>query len=283
MPLRINGELIADELLREEERLIRPRLIEEMPGEDPLAVEQRVRQWALENVLERTVLRQEALKDAEPVAPEAIEQQMEQVRSQTPGQSGVVAPVPDDVLRQELEVRFRVERLVGRVAQKVSAPKNKDISDFYVKNREQFKSPEMLHAAHIVKNVDEKTDEASARSAIEAAREELQSGASFEELADRFSDCPGRGGDLGFFPRGQMVEQFEEVVFQLEPGKISEIFQTPFGFHIAKVYARKPEGVRGLDEVKEQIAQMLLEQKRQRATEQFLDRLMARAKVEEVT
>jgi hypothetical protein len=281
MAFRVNGELVTDETVREEERIIRPRMLEEMSGEDPVDLEVRVRQWARENIIERLVLRQEALRDPEPVPEDIVEQRLREVRTQSPGESGCIAPVNDEQLRRELELRFRVERLLAKVSEKVTPPKSKEIAEYYKKNREQFQTPEMIHAAHIVKNVDESTDEATARAAIEQAERELEAGAVFEELADRVSDCPGRGGDLGFFPRGQMVEEFEDVVFSLDVGKRSGIFRSPFGFHIARVMARKPEGMRGLDEVRDQISQMLLEQKRQRAVEQFLDKLMSSAKVEE--
>ncbi|MCC6340811.1 MAG: peptidylprolyl isomerase [Bryobacterales bacterium] len=281
MAFRVNGELVTDEALREEERLIRPRMVEEMEGDDPVELEARVRQWARENIIERLVLRQAAMRDEDPVPEDIVDQRLKEIRTQSPGESGCVAPAGDEELRRELETRFRAERLLARVTEKVTAPKNKEISEYYKKNREQFQTPEMIHAAHIVKNVDEFSSEAAARAAIEEAGRELEAGAPFEEVADRVSDCPGRGGDLGFFPRGQMVEEFDEAVFPLEVGRRSGIFRTPFGFHIARVIARTPAGMRGLDEVREQISQMLLEQKRQRAAEQFLDRLMSSAKVEE--
>lgn len=281
MALRINGEAIEDNVITEEERLIRPRLVEEMGQANPFEVEARVKQWARENIVERTVLRQEALRDTEPIPEGVIESMMSEIREQSPGESGCVFPFGDDKLHHELVVRYRVEKLLGKVTGKVAPPKNKDISDYYLKNKEEFATPEVVHAGHIVKNVDENTDEAAAKAAIEEAEAELKGGAVFEELADRVSDCPGRGGDLGYFPRGQMVEEFEEVVFALQPGQVSHIFRSPFGFHIAKMYDRKPQGVRDLQDVKAQISQTLHEQKRQRAIEQFLDKLMAAAKVEE--
>jgi hypothetical protein len=282
MALRINGEPVLDSVIKEEERLIRPRLVEEMAQASPIEVETRVKLWARENIVERTVLRQEALRDTEPIPEGVIENMMAEIREQSPGESGCVFPFGDDKLRQELITRYRVEKLLGKVSAKVAPPKNKDISDYYLKNKEQFATPEAVHAAHIVKNIDENTDEAAARAAIEQVEAELKAGASFEELADRLSDCPGRGGDLGFFPRGQMVEEFEDVVFAMQPGEISPIFRSPFGFHIAKLYERVPAGTRDLSEVKAQISQTLHEQKRQRAIEQFLDKLMNAAKVEEV-
>jgi parvulin-like peptidyl-prolyl isomerase len=281
MPLVVNGETIEDAAILEEERSIRPRLMEAMQNEPPVVVASRVKEWARENLIERIVLRQAALADPEPVPPERIEDLFTSVRTQSPSQSGVIAPVEDGKLRQELEIRLRVDRLMERVTSKMAPPKPKDVSDYYVKHRDQFVTPESVHAAHIVRNMDEQTDEAAARAAIEAAQAALDAGADFAQVADAQSDCPGRGGDLGFFAPGQMVDAFDRVVFALEPGQVSGIFRTEFGFHIAKVFARRPAGPRSLQEVKDQIAETLFNQKREKAVAQYLDKLIAAAKVEE--
>ena len=283
MPLVVNGETIEDATILDEERSIRPRLLEAMPDEPRAVVEQRVKDWARENLIERTVLRQAAFADPEPVPADRLKESFTSVRTESPSQSGVIAPVDDETLRRELEMRLRVDRIMERVTAKVSAPKPKDVSDYYVKHREQFMTPESVHAAHIVKNIDEKTDEATAREAIEAAERALAAGGDFAQLADEFSDCPGRGGDLGFFAPGQMVEAFDLAVFALQPGQVSGIFRTDFGFHIAKVFARRPAGPQSLQDVKEQIAETLTNQKREKAVEQYLDKLISAAKVEERT
>ena len=283
MPLVVNGETIEDATLLDEERSIRPRLLEAMPDEPRAVVEQRVKDWARENLIERTVLRQAAFADPEPVPADRLEELFSSVRTESPSQSGVIAPVDDETLRRELEMRLRVDRIMERVTAKVSAPKPKDVSGYYVKHRERFMTPESIHAAHIVKNIDEKTDEAAARAAIEAAQQALAAGGDFAQIADEFSDCPGRGGDLGFFAPGQMVEAFDLAVFPLQPGQVSGVFRTDFGFHIAKVYARRPAGPQSLQDVKEQIAETLITQKREKAVEQYLDQLISAAKVEERT
>lgn len=280
MPLVVNGEVIEDATILDEERAIRPRLMQAMENEPRNVVEQRVKDWARENVIERVVLRQAALADPEPVPAGKIEELFQSVRTQSPAESGVIAPVEDETLRRELEVRFRIDRLMERVTAKASAPKPKDVSEYYVKHRAEFVTPEQVRAAHIVKNVDENTDEDTARAAIEAAERTLAAGADFAQVADEHSDCPGRGGDLGLFAPGQMVDEFDRVVFALEPGQVSGIFRTEFGFHIAKVFERRPAGPRGLQDVKDEIAATLLKQKQEKAVEQYLDKLLAAAKVE---
>ena len=89
-----------------------------------------------------------------------------------------------------------------------------------------------------MKHVDETHAEADARAGIEAALAALEGGEPFAAVADRYSDCPGNGGDLGSFERGVMVEEFDKVVFAMKPGERSPIFRTPFGFHIAEVRSR---------------------------------------------
>lgn len=281
MPWSVNGELVDDQTIREEARNIRPQLHQAMEGEDPNVIEARVKEWSRENVIERVLLRQAAIADPEPINAEEVEQALARIREETPGQTGVVALGSDDSVKREIEVRLRIDRLMARAAAKVSAPATKDIAEYYRKHRDEFATPETIHARHIVKNVDANTDEAAARAAIDAAQAALATGRDFAELADELSDCPGRGGDLGVFPRGEMVDEFDDVVFALKPGQTSDVFRSPFGFHIAQVLELRPAGVRSMDEVKSDISEALLQEKRQKAVEQFLDGLWKKAKIDE--
>lgn len=280
MPVLVNGERIEDQTIREEARLIRPKLEEAMGGEDPRTIEARVKQWARENVIERVLLQQAAWSDPEPVPAEEIERHVAEIR---PENGGCIAPGTETQVRQEIELRYRIDRVFQRACAHLSEPRNKDVSDYYRKHRDQFQSQETVHAVHIVKNIDEQQDEAAARTGIEAALAELSApGAQFADVADRLSDCPGRGGDLGWFPMGQMVDEFDAVVFRLAPGEQSGIFRTPFGFHIARVLDRKPAGPLPLEEVKDQITEALMQEKRQKFIEKYLDKLWAEAKIEDL-
>ena len=140
----------------------------------------------------------------------------------------------------------------------------------------------MARAAHIVKNVDESHPEAAARAAIEEVRARLEAGAEFAEVADTYSDCPGSGGDLGYFPRDQMVDEFSDVVFALRIGQVSRVFRTPFGFHIAKLLDRRPAGLQPFEDVRARLEDQLHRMKQQRALEDFIERLKARAEIREV-
>jgi parvulin-like peptidyl-prolyl isomerase len=252
MAILVNGERIDDALVRQEAKLVRSYLEEAVTGDDALALDMRAWDWARENVIEKVLLRQAAMTDPELGA---------------------------GVLPEQNDISQRVARLVAKLTVNVPAPKKKDVVDYYRKNRDSFYAPEMVHAGHIVKNVDERVDESSALEAIRDIERELLNGKSFEEVSDQCSDCPGNGGDLGFFPRGQMVQEFDDIVFSMRAGEISPIFRTPFGFHIAKVYERRAEGLRDLTEVRAEIEELLTRRSKEECVEQFVDGLRARANI----
>ncbi len=276
MPVRVNGEVLDDALVEEEARRLRPHLAAAMGDAALGELEQRLRDWSRENVIERALLRQAALADPEPVPPHDIEAALVGQTNALPGEAGCRTAV----LTPEAELNFRVDRLVARHAGRIGEIRHKDIVAYYRAHREEFEIPELVRAAHIVKHTPEDSDPAPALEALRAVEAELQAGAPFEELARQHSDCPDGDGDLGWFPRGQMVDEFDEVVFNLPAGQLSPIFRTTFGFHIARVIGRKPAHPAALEEVEAGIRERLAEEKRKRALDRFLDHLRARAVIE---
>ena len=102
--------------------------------------------------------------------------------------------------------------------------------------------PDQIKAAHILcmhegslqSSVPRSKEEA--RKKIEEVKAKLDAGGDFAELARDNSDCPSakQGGSVGTFTRGSTVKEFEEVAFGLEVGKMSDVVETPFGFHIIR-------------------------------------------------
>jgi parvulin-like peptidyl-prolyl isomerase len=234
-------------------------------------------------VIERTLLRQEALKDTEPIPSDVIERALDEAKKRHGGaEQFSLARADNNELQQDLELRIRLDRLLGKITAKLSPPKPKEIAEYYRKHKNQFHSPELTRAAHIVKHVNENRDEKTAAEEIEKIAAELCEGAAFEELADQYSDCGGNGGDLGYFARGQMVEEFDEVVFSMDVGQVSPDFRTAFGFHIAKLIDKQPARIKPLTDVQEEIKAELHRLKQTRAIESFVDQLRARAEIQDV-
>jgi peptidyl-prolyl cis-trans isomerase C len=115
-----------------------------------------------------------------------------------------------------------------------------DIERFYAENPDLFKEPDRIHSRHILILVDADADadeKRSARIRAEEARRRAMAGEDFAELAVELSEGPNadKGGDLGFTLRGQMVEDFDDAVWALEPGEISEVVESRLGYHVIKV------------------------------------------------
>lgn len=132
---------------------------------------------------------------------------------------------------------------------------------YYKTHRSQFRAPERVRVLHIVKNINELTTREEAQAVMTQAQQELEGGMEFSEVAKKYSDCGENGGDLSWFPRDVMVEEFEEAVFDLAPGETTGIFESRFGMHIARLVDRRPAEILPLREVYEQIAQAIYEQR----------------------
>ncbi|MBW2241371.1 MAG: peptidylprolyl isomerase [Deltaproteobacteria bacterium] len=133
----------------------------------------------------------------------------------------------------------------------------------YEKRRSEFDRPEEVRARHILIRKAEDGDEAAATAAgekLDAALARLEGGEAFADVAAELSDDPGskaRGGDLGFFSRGRMVKEFEDVAFNLEPGQASEVVESSFGKHIILVEEKRAAQITPFEEAREQIARDL--------------------------
>ena len=146
-----------------------------------------------------------------------------------------------------------------------------DVQNFYNENIQQYQTPEQVRASHILLKTEGK-DEAAVKKAAEDLLAQVKGGADFAQLATKHSEDEGsakNGGDLDYFGRGRMVPEFEQAAFAMQPGQVSDLVKTQYGFHIIKVVDKKPGSTRSIDEVRAQITDQLRSQRAQQAvTEQ---------------
>jgi peptidyl-prolyl cis-trans isomerase D len=138
-----------------------------------------------------------------------------------------------------------------------------EVERYYNQNVERYRTPEQVRASHILLKTEGK-DETKVRAEAEDLLKQVKAGGDFPALARKYSEDDGskaNGGDLDYFGRGRMVPEFDTVAFQMQPGQISDLVKSQFGFHIIKVTDRKPEVTRPLDEVRAEIQEQLLTQK----------------------
>ena len=150
-----------------------------------------------------------------------------------------------------------------------AATNDEAMKKVYEDAAKQISGEQEVHARHILVETE---DEAK------AIKAELDKGADFAELAKKKSKDPGAsdGGDLGFFTKEQMVPEFSEVAFKLEPGKISDPVKSQFGWHIIKVEEKRNRKPPEFDQVKGQIETYVT----RKAQAEYVGKLRDGAKIE---
>ena len=181
-----------------------------------------------------------------------------------------------EIVRQidDLRQRLVVQRVM-RDYQEAPVLSDEEIKTYYDQNQRLF-SGAQIHAAHIL--VKDESLANQLRAQLDSAPDK------FDELAKTNSvdtATAARGGDLGFFGQGRMVAEFERAAFALEnPGDLSPIVHTPFGYHIIKLLERKDGPSKPFDEVKDRIRVAMVNQRRQELVTQRFDKVKADAKIE---
>lgn len=158
-----------------------------------------------------------------------------------------------DTLKKNIETNYTLEALLEPYADITED----DMKAYFEENKDAYGSQEQVKASHILVK-----DEALAKE----IEEKLKAGEDFAELAKEYSEDPGSkelGGDLGFFPRGMMVPEFEEAAFNAEIGKVTEPVKSEHGYHIIKVEEKKEGNEANYEDAKDQVKSSLIQAKSQ--------------------
>lgn len=279
MMLIVNNEKIEKSVIEDEANRLRPHYQSVFKEQTPEEQEKQLFQWAKENVIERTLLSQLAKNDARQIAPELVKNKFEEWEKENYADDLTIAEKQE--IENELKLQIRVELILEEYCQDIMVPTTDQARKYYIANREKFYTQEQIRAAHIVKHINDTTEEKTAKEEIKKVQQEIKETKNFEFVADKHSDCPGNGGDLGYFTRGQMVQEFEDVVFSMNVNQISHIFKTPFGYHIAKVLDYRPSRLIGFKNVQNEIKKNLLQEMRNKKIEDLLDELTEKANIRE--
>ena len=284
MKLIINGQEIPQAFFEQRLQEIYPEVQQRLGDKPPAIIELSARDEARERVIEEALIEQE-IDRVNPPADEALVQQelkkmlKKQETKRQLKQAGRNREIVINNMRKQLYRRLQAYEIM-EAAMHQDPASDEDVEEFYKKNLNHFKTLEQIHASHIL--IRDKSD--IGREKLGAVIEALDSGRDFEELAREFSEDTSseQGGDLGWLPRGQTVAQFEKVAFSLELDEISDPFETQFGWHIVRLHERQDARTQSLEEVSEQIAMMLLRERRNESYRLFLQDLKEKATIEEV-
>jgi peptidyl-prolyl cis-trans isomerase C len=285
----VNGTIIKQAELDSETNRYLDRL--QRTGRSPNDLERsQIKKQVLENLIARELLYQESQKKGIKVDQQEIDAQLSGLKGRFPNEAEFKNALSrnnltEADLRSQFERDLAIKKLLdGQIGDKI-AVSEKETRAYYDSNLETFKKPEQVRASHILIKVDPGADEAKkaeARKKIESLQTKLKKGEDFGALAKEYSEGPSgpKGGDLGFFGRGQMVKPFEETAFAMKPGQVSDMVETNFGYHLIMVSDRTPEGTIPYEEVKDRLQQFLKQQKVQEAIARYVETLKGKAKIE---
>jgi len=177
---------------------------------------------------------------------------------------------------EKRKIRYLLVDLDG-IRAKVVVPQA-DIDRAYNDGIEQYSTPEQLRASHILLKTDGK-DDAAVKAKAEDILKQAKGGADFAALARKYSEDEAsakNGGDLDYFGRGRMVPEFDTAAFAMEPGQISDLVKTQYGYHIIKLVEKKAGTVKPLAEVREQITDQLAFQRAQTQAVELAEKIASR-------
>ena len=244
----------------------------------------------LEGLIEREVLYQESRKADIKIDDQKVNDQLAGIRKRFQSEEEYEKALKSMNLT-EAEIKIQIQRGLAirelidiKVANKIVIT-DEETKAYYDANPQFFQQPGQVKASHILIKVEPTADEAQkaeARKKITEVQQKLKDGGDFAALAKEYSEGPSnaRGGDLGYFKRGQMVKPFEDAAFSMKPNEVSDLIETRFGYHLIKVYDKKPEQTLAYADVKDKIAQRLKQEKVQKDATQYVENLTKGAEVE---
>ena len=181
----------------------------------------------------------------------------------------------EDVLRvlEEARKKILIARLLEDKVDRTITVTDEDMNNYYTAHKEEYMTPEVMRASHIL---------VPTRSAAELIVDELAKGENFEDLARAKSVDPTaqKAGDIGYFPKGQLMPEFENACAKLKVDEISGVVRTNLGYHVIKLTDRRKPQLRPIDQVNDNIKSKVYAQKRQALFDELLGKLREKTPVE---
>lgn len=188
--------------------------------------------------------------------------------------------------KQNIKNRSLTQQVLGReVYSRIqNAISNDEVTKYYEAHKQEFDRPEEVRIREILISTEGK--DSSALPALEKKAQEVlqkaKGGEKFEELATKYSDGPTAkdGGDLGFFHRGKMIREIDDVAFKLRRGQVSDVIKTKYGVVIVKVEEKHEAGIQKLEVAGNEIRDRLFESKAQKSTQEYMVKLRKQSFIE---
>jgi len=272
----INGENIPrDKFQAQVDHMINQRGLNSGGITQP-AVFKQIQQEVVDQLIVQELLWQEAKRRDFIVEDKIVNERLQQMKSKFDTEQAFQFKIQaggfsEETYREDIRQQVSVQRMISEGIAPGISISDEEVENFYKTNIDQMQRPLALHARHILIKPGSADPEAQRIAKDEADKilAEIRAGEDFIKLATDRSQAPSapRGGDLGYFGVGQMVEPFEKAAFALKKGETSEVVQTQFGYHIIRLEDRRGGDTAPVEEVADKIRTYLGRQKLQSEVE----------------
>jgi hypothetical protein len=285
MPLIINGEAIDEDIVEAEFRQIKAHFERTLQvaccERDP-----EFRGYAKDNIISRALLNQESLKRVPDVADEEITERLNKLIAEAGGESqfymNIGLGVKDETaIRPNVANGVRLDKMLGEIYQPEPSYTEAERRAWYDAHLDLFMTDEEIRVAHITKNLQGATSREEIFRHMRDLRRQLQAGADFMTVAEKERSDEQQQIDLGWFKRGEFMEEFEVIAFSMNEGEISPVFTTQLGIHLCTVLGRKAPEPTPFEQAKSAVQQRMLDEYRDQKFKAFLDELKAAAHIED--
>lgn len=285
MALTVNGEPVDQELINQEFSQIKS-FHEQRSQVSCCERDDEFLSQAKDNVIGRILLNQKAQETIPNLTEPEIDTAIERLKADYGGEAQFYAQAgatPDDLplIRQQVALNAKVDKLLTEICPTDTSFTDDELQEFYQTNIDRYTSEPRVKAMHIYKSLRQTEDKEALFRQCCQQRERLVAGADFIETAKTFSDKPAEEVDLGWFKRGELMDEFEFVTFSMSVGEISPVFSSYHGFHIAKVTDKEAAKASALSEIRSQVEQDLLQENQNKALKTYIEVLRKEARVED--
>lgn len=280
---KVNGELITKEKfennLEKIERKYKQQYGVDFSQERAAKMLPAIKKKVLNRMIQEELLLQKAAEENIRVTDQEITKNLNKVKKRYKSEAQFKkqlekAGLSLEEIIEKIKKNLLIKKLSNKLTKNIKITE-KEVENYFKNNKDSFTQTVKIKASHILVDTKKKANE---------IKDRLDSGVDFATLANKYSNGPSskKGGNIGFFSKGQMMPAFEKVAFNLEVGEISEPVKTKHGYHIIKVTDKKKPKKLEFEDVKNNIKSSLRNQKKPKILNNYLKKVSKESKIEKL-
>jgi len=279
---KVNGELISKAKFEKNLQQIKAQYKEryglDFSNKKSAGMLASIKKRLLDQMIQEKILMQKATEKGVKVTEKDIKDRLNQIKAQYKTEDLKkklkAAGITLEDVKDNIKKNLIVKKLGAELTKDIKVT-DQELKDYFNKNKEKFVQPAKVKASHILVDTKKKA---------EKIKTKLENGADFAKLAKENSTGPSKnkGGNLGYFSKGQMVPAFEKVAFNLKVGEISDPVKTKYGYHIIKVTDKKEGKKLKFAEVKSMIKDSFASRKKQKVLQDYLKKAYNESDIKEL-